>query len=154
MNQREENDFLEDQAFSPSYGLVAPPPPSPVSKQYKLDRRQTGRLRKRDNLLTGEGEGWGRSQIMWRRESLVFYKSFTTSWPISFLANGTLLLVGKYFSFVVFIRNGITINHALVNNIRYEKNGKSAKYNILKIAFWCGTNIWIFKYTGERMFSK
>jgi hypothetical protein len=29
-----------------------PPPPSPVSK---LDRRHTERLRKRDNLLTGEG---------------------------------------------------------------------------------------------------
>jgi hypothetical protein len=33
-------------------------PPSPVSK---LDRRHTGRLRKMNNLLTGEGgRGWGR----------------------------------------------------------------------------------------------
>jgi hypothetical protein len=32
------------------------PPPSPVSK---LDRRHTGRLLKRDNFLTGEGEGVG-----------------------------------------------------------------------------------------------
>ncbi len=31
---------------------TTPPPPSPVSK---LDRRHTGRPRKRDNLLTGEG---------------------------------------------------------------------------------------------------
>ncbi len=44
--------FIEDQAFSPSYYLPPPPHPPPVSK---LDRRQTGRLRKRDNLLIGEG---------------------------------------------------------------------------------------------------
>jgi hypothetical protein len=35
--------FIEDQAF---------------------ERRHTGRLRKRDNLLTGGGKGWGRSQII------------------------------------------------------------------------------------------
>ncbi len=34
-----------------------PPPPLPGSK---LDRRHTGRLRKRDNLLTGEGGDGGR----------------------------------------------------------------------------------------------
>jgi hypothetical protein len=34
--------------------LLAHPLPPPVSK---LDRRQTGRLRKRNNLLTGEGGG-------------------------------------------------------------------------------------------------
>jgi hypothetical protein len=34
--------------------------PLPLSRQYKLDRRHIGRLRKRDNLLTGEGgEGAG-----------------------------------------------------------------------------------------------
>jgi hypothetical protein len=38
--------FIEDQAYSPS-----PSPPFHVSN---LDRRHTGRLRKRDNLLTGE----------------------------------------------------------------------------------------------------
>jgi hypothetical protein len=36
--------------------LTHPLPPSPVSK---LDRRYTERLRKIDNLLTGEGEGGG-----------------------------------------------------------------------------------------------
>jgi hypothetical protein len=44
--------ITEDQAFSPSYDL----PPSPVGK---LDWRHTERLRKRDNLLTGEGEDEG-----------------------------------------------------------------------------------------------
>ncbi len=44
--------FTEDQAFSRSYGLAPPPPPPPVSKR---DRRHTGRQRKRDNLLMGEG---------------------------------------------------------------------------------------------------
>ncbi len=41
---------------------LAPPPsslPSPVSK---LDRRHTGRLRKRENFLTEEGAGGGRSR--------------------------------------------------------------------------------------------
>ncbi len=35
---------------------LLPHPPSPVSK---LDQRHTGRLAKRDNLLTGEGGGGG-----------------------------------------------------------------------------------------------
>jgi hypothetical protein len=38
--------------------LLNPLPPSPVTK---LDRRHTGRLRKRDNLLTGEGGGGAKS---------------------------------------------------------------------------------------------
>jgi hypothetical protein len=75
--------LIEDQAFSPEDGGVGEPkhttarkpgplsviqgsggrmvwllprplPPSPVSK---LDRQHTARLRKRDNLLTGEGMG-------------------------------------------------------------------------------------------------
>ncbi len=36
------------------FGSSPSPPPSPVSK---LDRRHTGRLRKKDNLLTEEGGG-------------------------------------------------------------------------------------------------
>jgi hypothetical protein len=35
------------------------PTPSPLSPVSELDRRHTGRLRKRDNLLTGVGEGGG-----------------------------------------------------------------------------------------------
>jgi hypothetical protein len=58
--------------FSPSYDLT-PPPPYPVSK---LGRRHTGRLRKRNIFLTGEGGG--RSQIIRRREILALYKSFST----------------------------------------------------------------------------
>jgi hypothetical protein len=54
------------------------PPPPPVSKH---GRQHTGRLRKRDNLLSGKG---GRSQIIQRRESLVLYKSFNTLWYPSF----------------------------------------------------------------------
>jgi hypothetical protein len=50
-------------------------PPSPVCK---LDRRHTGRLRMRDNLLT-RGRGWRRSWIQ-RRESLDLCKTFTTLW--------------------------------------------------------------------------
>ncbi len=52
--------------------------PSPVRK---LDRRHTERLRKRDNLLIGEGGmGWARGQITRPQESLVLYKSFNTLW--------------------------------------------------------------------------
>jgi hypothetical protein len=52
--------FVEDQAVSPSYDsrfFPLPLHPSPVTVS-KLDRRHTGRLRKRDNL-TGEGGGEG-----------------------------------------------------------------------------------------------
>jgi hypothetical protein len=51
--------------------LPHPVPPFPVSE---LERRHTGRLRKRANL------GYGRSQIIHvqRRESLFLYKSFNT----------------------------------------------------------------------------
>ncbi len=71
--------FIEDQAFSSSYGLAPPPPPSPIVR--KLDRRHTGRLRKRDNVLMGEGgRGWERSQFLRQRESLVLYKSLNTLW--------------------------------------------------------------------------
>jgi hypothetical protein len=55
----------EYQVFSPSYDM-APPPPPPVSV---LDRRHTGRLKKRDNF-----------HIIRRRESLVLYESFNTLW--------------------------------------------------------------------------
>jgi hypothetical protein len=60
------------------------PPPYPISK---LDRRHTGRLRKRDNLLTGEGGGGGggRAQVRRRRESLVLYISFKPLWSVLWL---------------------------------------------------------------------
>ncbi len=46
---------------------LAPPPPSPVSK---LDRRNTGRLRKKDKLLTGEGGVGEEPNHHTRRENL------------------------------------------------------------------------------------
>jgi len=68
--------YIEGQAFSPSYFVPNPPPPD-----SKLDRRHTGRLRKRDNLLTGEGGwGWVRSRIIRPQENLVLYKSVNTLW--------------------------------------------------------------------------
>ncbi len=50
--------------------FAAPPPPITVSK---LDRRHTGRLRKRDNLLTGEGVGGG-----WGAESYNCQKTWSS----------------------------------------------------------------------------
>jgi hypothetical protein len=50
--------FIEDQAFSPTYDLASLLLPSLHSNVSKLDSH-TGRLRKRDNLLTETGEGVG-----------------------------------------------------------------------------------------------
>jgi hypothetical protein len=51
----------------------------PLSPVSKLDRRHTGSLRKKDNLLTGEEEegGLGAESYDWQ-ESLVLYLSFNT----------------------------------------------------------------------------
>jgi hypothetical protein len=52
--------IIEELSFYQSYDLAPPPPPHPPpSPSSKLDRRHAGRLRKRDNLLTGEGGGRG-----------------------------------------------------------------------------------------------
>ncbi len=62
--------FIEDQA--------PPLHPNPPSLVIKLGWRHTGRLRKRDNLLTGEGVGEEPNRTT--RERLVLYKSFNTLW--------------------------------------------------------------------------
>jgi hypothetical protein len=70
--------LIEDQSFLWSYDL-APRPPPPPSHVGNLDRRHTGRLRKRGSLLTGKGgSGGGRlwSRIIRAQEGLVLYKSF------------------------------------------------------------------------------
>jgi hypothetical protein len=66
--------FIADNLAPPS-----PPTPSPGSK---LDKRYIGRLRKRENLLTGEGRGGRRiaESIIRPKERLVLYKSFNTLW--------------------------------------------------------------------------
>ncbi len=49
--------------------------PHPLSPVSKLDRRRTGRLRKKDKLLAGEWvKEWGRSQSKQKQERLVLYK--------------------------------------------------------------------------------
>jgi hypothetical protein len=50
--------FIADLACSLSYDL-APSPPPPLSPVGKHNQQRTRRLRKRDNLLMGEGEGVG-----------------------------------------------------------------------------------------------
>jgi hypothetical protein len=72
--------YIEGQVFSRSYDLVPRPPALPY---IMLDRQRTGRLRKRDNLLTVEGgRGWARSRIIRPQESpLLFCISFNTLCP-------------------------------------------------------------------------
>jgi hypothetical protein len=58
--------------------LLAYPLPSYIST---LDRGHTGRLRKRENLLTVErGDGSCAEKPNHTEESLVLYKSFNTLW--------------------------------------------------------------------------
>jgi hypothetical protein len=65
--------FLVIEWFSSS---PTPSPPSPVSKLSLFLRIPVCR---RSSLLTGEGRrGWGRSQIIRRRESHVLYELFNT----------------------------------------------------------------------------
>ncbi len=74
--------LIEGQAFSRSFSFAPRPPPLPPSPVRNLDRRHTGRLRKRGNFLKGEGgRGWARSRIIRPQKSLVLYKSFfNTLW--------------------------------------------------------------------------
>jgi hypothetical protein len=63
---------------------LAPIPPLPPSPASKLDRRHTRRLRKRDTLPKGRGEGRGcaRSRIIRPQEGLVLYESVNTLCPL------------------------------------------------------------------------
>jgi hypothetical protein len=65
--------FIEDKAFSLSYDL---PTPFLLSCQQVVSFSKFSYV-SRSSLLTGEG-GWGRSQIVRWRASLVPYKSFKT----------------------------------------------------------------------------
>jgi hypothetical protein len=70
----------------------------PNSDASYLDRRYTGRLKKRDNSLTGEGRG--RSRIIRLQKSLALYKSFNTlcipfRGGVGIVLNGQFLLPGQ-----------------------------------------------------------
>jgi hypothetical protein len=111
--------FLEDQAFSLSYDLALP---CILSTVRQLDRRHTGRLRKRDNLLTEEG-GWVRSQIIRRRKNLVLYKSFNTLWfylCVHYICRNVKQL---YVLFVLVRLNDCKIT------LNYSKNGQDGMEN-------------------------
>jgi hypothetical protein len=60
---------------------------SPTPPVSKLNRRHTVRLRKRDNLLTGEGGGKevDENPNHSTAKSLVLYKPFNTLWPTPLL---------------------------------------------------------------------
>jgi hypothetical protein len=54
--------------------------PTPNPLVSKIDRRRLGRRIKRDNLLTGEGEGVGMEPNHTKEKSMVLYRSFSTLW--------------------------------------------------------------------------
>ncbi len=74
--------------------LVPRLPPLPPSPIIKLDRRHTGRLRKRDDLLTGEGVGGVQGpKSHYLRESLVRHKSFNTLCTVYCIKNLKLFII-------------------------------------------------------------
>jgi hypothetical protein len=73
--------FIEGQAFLRLYDS-APHPPPPPPLVSKLDRRHTGRQRKRVNLLTGEGDDGGGRGAEPYEESLVLYTSLNYLWCV------------------------------------------------------------------------
>ncbi len=101
--------FIKNQAFSPKYDLAPPSPPSSLSRQQPRPERQ----RKRDNFMTGErAKGWGRSQIIQRRENMVLYINHTIlsatriqlnpsaikkgrGWVVSFMCNNFCYMILK-----------------------------------------------------------
>ncbi len=61
--------------------LGSSPTPFPPPLVCRLNRLDTGSLRKRKKFAHGRGErGWARSQIIQHWESLALYKSFNTFW--------------------------------------------------------------------------
>ncbi len=84
--------FIEDQAISPSYDLAPQPPSSlPLSYQQLVSSCVSA-----VELTDGRGgSGWGRSQIIRMRESLVLYKSFNTLWVIDLNRTRICLAEGK-----------------------------------------------------------
>jgi len=64
------------------FGSLPTPFSHPLSLVSKLDWRNTGRLRKRDTLLTGEGGGYRGEggQIIRKWKGLVLYESINTLW--------------------------------------------------------------------------
>ncbi len=68
--------FFEVQAFSPSFDLA--PPIRSVSSTG-----DTGKRERKTTCWRGEGgRGWGRSQIIWGRERLVLYNSYSLTMSI------------------------------------------------------------------------
>jgi len=73
--------FIEDQAFSPSYDLAPPPPPSPVSK---LSLFLSLPMYRRSSLLAGEGGIGGKRRIQINDgEKACYFKIHSTLSPAS-----------------------------------------------------------------------
>ena len=90
--------FTENQAFSPSYDLAPLPLPQPLSQQWA---RPVTHRKERQLADRRGGRGWGRSQIIWRRESLALYKSFNTLWLWRSPSSSLLVLVLKCSSWLM-----------------------------------------------------
>ncbi len=72
--------FTENQAFWLSYDLVPPPPHPPLSRHEVVSLSQSSCLSPVQLTDRRGVRRRGRSQIIWRRESLALYKSLNTLW--------------------------------------------------------------------------
>ncbi len=75
--------FIEDEGFSPSHDSAPPHPFNPLAPLSSASCLSSLHVCCRSSLLTGVGgRGYGRSQILRRRESVILYKSVNTlcSW--------------------------------------------------------------------------
>ncbi len=74
--------------------------PSPLTRQQIVSLSQPSFLSPVELADQSVGGGWGRSQIVLRRESLILYKSFSTLWLRAslrwmFACNGTFMRIPK-----------------------------------------------------------
>ena len=114
--------------------LHTPYPLSPVSKRV---RRHTGRLRKSDNLLTGEGgRGWARSRIIRPQGSLILYKSFNTLW--------------FWLKKIVFAGNTVCTVYLCKRNLNYYNEIFSSLNHCIRLnsGVWSGLDLFCLKKLG------
>jgi hypothetical protein len=120
-NQRVLNDLKRARLLAVVWCGSSPAPPL---RSVSSTGGHTGRLRKRDNLLTGGGRGrgrWARSWIIRPQESLVLYKSFNTLGQ-----NSSRNLVGCYFFWMAAYQECVWYLGSLGQSQLHQKRARSS----------------------------